>query len=69
MTQGRRIERAEVEASIQELFGEGEKAAKQYAGMTASAAGAIGFLSLVFAFLVGRRKGRKRSAVVEIRRR
>jgi hypothetical protein len=68
MSDRRHVDRAEVEASLKDLFGEGEKAARQYAGMTASAAGAVGFLSLVFAFVVGRRKGRKRSAVVEIRR-
>jgi hypothetical protein len=65
----RRIERAEVEASLRVLLGEGEQTARQYAGVTASTAGAIGFLVLVFAFLLGRRKGRRRSAVVEIRRR
>ncbi len=69
MTTRRRVERSEVETSLRDLLGEGERAAKQMAGVTASAAGAIGFLSLVAAFLVGRRKGRKRSAVVEIRRR
>lgn len=65
----RRIERAEVEASLRDLLGEGEQAARQYAGVTASTAGAIAFLVLVGAFLMGRRKGRKRSAVVEIRSR
>jgi hypothetical protein len=69
VSERRRVERSEVETSLRELFGEGERAAKQYAGMTASAAGALGFLSLVFAFVVGRRKGKKRAAVVEIRRR
>jgi hypothetical protein len=68
VTDRRRVERDEVEASIRDLLGEGEQAARQYAGVTASTAGAIGFLALVFAFLVGRRKGRRRSAVVEIRR-
>jgi hypothetical protein len=63
------VERSEVEASLRELLGEGEKAARQYAGMTASAAGAIGFLTLVGAFLFGRRKGKKRAAYVEITRR
>jgi len=65
----RHVDRAEVEASIRDLLGEGEQTARQYAGVTAGTAGAIGFLTLVFAFLVGRRKGRRRSAVVEIRSR
>ena len=67
--QRRHVERAEVEASLRDLFGEGEQTARQYAGVTAGTAGAVGFLALVFAFLVGRRKGRRRSAVVEIRSR
>lgn len=68
MSDRRHVDRAEVESSIRDLLGEGEQTARQYAGVTASTAGAVGFLALVFAFLVGRRKGRRRSAVVEIRR-
>lgn len=69
MTARKHVDRAEVESSLRELFGEGEQAARQYAGVSASAAGALGFLAMVFAFLLGRRKGRRRSAVVEIRSR
>lgn len=68
MSRARRIERAEVEASLRDLFGEGQQTARQYAGRTAGAAGALSFLALVGAFLFGRRKGRRRSAVVEIRK-
>jgi uncharacterized protein (TIGR03382 family) len=68
MSKGR-IERSDVEASLRELFGEGEQTARQYAGVSIGAAGALSFLALVFAFVVGRRKGRKRSAIVEIRSR
>jgi hypothetical protein len=63
------VDRAEVEASLRDLLGEGEQTARQYAGVTAGTAGAVGFLVLVGAFLMGRRKGRRRSAVVEIRSR
>ncbi len=69
MTMRRHVDRAELEVSIRDLLGEGEQTARQYAGVTAGTAGALGFLALVFAFLVGRRKGRRRSAVVEIRSR
>jgi uncharacterized protein (TIGR03382 family) len=62
-----RVERSQVESSLRDLFGEGEQAARQYAGVSAGAAGALGFLAMVFAFLLGRRKGRRRSAIVEIR--
>lgn len=68
MTKGR-IERAEVESSLRDLFGEGEQTARQYAGVSIGAAGALSFLALVFAFLVGKRKGRKRSAIVQIKTR
>jgi hypothetical protein len=64
----RRIPRAEVEASLRDLFGEGQQAAKAYAGVGVGAAGAMGFLALCGAFLLGKRKGRRRAAVVEIRR-
>jgi uncharacterized protein (TIGR03382 family) len=69
VTDRRHVSRAEVEASLRDLLGEGEQTARQYAGVTAGTAGAFAFLALVFAFLVGRRKGRRRSAVVEIRSR
>jgi hypothetical protein len=68
MTAPKHIEHAEVEAALRDLFGEGEQTVRQYAGVSLSVAGAFSFLAIVFAFLVGRRKGRKRSAVVEIRR-
>jgi hypothetical protein len=68
VSRNRKIERAEVEASLRDLLGEGEQTARQYAGVSISLAGAVSFLALVFAFLLGRRKGRKRNAVIEIRR-
>jgi len=64
-----RIQRQDVEAALRELFGEGEQTARQYAGASIGAAGAAGLLAVVGAFLLGRRKGRKRSAVIEVRRR
>ena len=69
MTARPHVDRSQVESSLRDLFGEGESAARQYAGVSAGAAGALGFLAMVFAFLVGRRKGRRRSAIVEIRSR
>ncbi len=64
----RRIERAEVEASLRDLFGDSRQAAKTYGGIGAGAAGAMGFLALCVAFLLGKRKGRRRSAVIEVKR-
>jgi hypothetical protein len=68
VTKGR-IERTEVEASLRDLFGEGEQTARQYAGVSIGVAGALSFLALVFAFLVGKRKGRKRSAIIQVKAR
>jgi hypothetical protein len=68
MSPARKIERAEVETAVRDLLGEGEQAARQYAGMSISLAGAISLLGLAFAFLMGRRRGRRRNAVIEIRR-
>jgi ABC-type Fe3+ transport system permease subunit len=68
VTPTRHVERAELEASLRDLLGEGEQTARQYAGVSIGVAGAASFLAIVFAFLIGRRKGRRRSAVIEIRR-
>ena len=68
MSRSRHVERAEVETALRDLLGEGEQTARQYAGISLSIAGAFSFLALVFAFLMGRRKGRRRNAVIEIRR-
>ncbi len=65
----RRIERREVEMALRDLLGEGEQTARQYAGVGAGAAGAAGLLAVIGAFLLGKRKGRRRSAVLEIKRR
>ncbi len=64
-----KIERSQVEASLRDLFGEGEQTVRQYAGVSIGAAGAFGFLAIVFAFLLGKRKGRRRSAIVQIKAR
>lgn len=63
-----RIQRSEVERALRDLLGEGEQTARQYAGVGAGAAGAAGLLAVVGAFLLGRRKGRRRSAVVVVKR-
>lgn len=63
-----KVQRAEVERALRELLGEGGETARQYAGVGAGAAGAAGFLAIVGAFLLGRRKGRRRSAIIEVKR-
>ncbi len=68
MTSTAKITRADLEAKLREVSGEaGEtvEAAKPKIVGTA-AAGLI--LVVIVAYLLGRRRGRKRSAIVEIRR-
>jgi hypothetical protein len=63
-----RIERSDIEAKFRELRGEVDhtaEAAKSTA-ITVGAAVAVGVV--LVAFLLGRRKGRRRTTVVEIRR-
>ena len=65
----RRITRADIEAKLQEIRGTAEDStpdlpeSAQRTGLVA-AGGAL----LVVAFLLGRRRGRKKSTIVEIRR-
>ena len=65
---GERITRDQIEAKFRELTGgvaqEAESARSQL--ITVMAAGALGVIAVVF--LIGRRSGRRRSAVVEVRR-
>lgn len=68
MSPERHVDRSEVEASLRDLLGEGEQTVRQYAGVSVGVVGAFSFLALVFAFLFGRRKGRRRNATIEIRR-
>lgn len=64
----RPISRADLESKMRELQGE-VGAAKEQATSYALAVGAVAVVAVVaVAFLIGRRRGRKRSTVVEIRR-
>ncbi|HEX4245010.1 MAG TPA: hypothetical protein VHY77_05540 [Acidimicrobiales bacterium] len=67
-TDGASITRDDIEASFRELNGEvgSEVDAARPQFLTLGAAVAVGVIAL--AFLAGRRRGRKRSAVVEVRR-
>ena len=64
----RHVTRADIEAKLREIRGEVDattEGAKSYA----LAVGAVAAIALVGAvYLLGRRKGRKRTTVVEIRR-
>ena len=65
---GRLITREDLQAAYAQVMGEGEATARAAAPRGLAIAGAVGILLLTLAFLAGRRRGRAKSAVVEIRR-
>jgi hypothetical protein len=67
-TTGGRITREDLQAAYTKVLGEGEATVKAAAPQAIAAASAIGLALVTVAFLAGRRRGRSRSAVVEIRR-
>jgi hypothetical protein len=67
-TNGRPITRDDVEAAFQRVVGEGEKAAEAAVPTAVVAAGAAALCAIALAYLAGKRRGRQRSSVVEIRR-
>lgn len=67
-TNGRRITRADLEAAFQKVVGEGEKTAEKAAPKALVIAGAAALAVVTLAYLAGKRRGRRKSSVVEIRR-
>ena len=65
---GRLITREDLQAAYAQVVGEGEATARAAAPRGFAVAGAAALLLLALAFLAGKRRGRARSAVVEIRR-
>ena len=62
------VTRSDLESKFRELQGEIDES-KQTAASYAVAAGAVVVVTVaVLAYVIGRRKGRKRSTVVEVRR-
>jgi hypothetical protein len=64
----RPVTRADLEAKFQELRGATEPGAQKAKGVGIAAVVAGGVLLVLVAYLLGRRKGRKRSTIVEVRR-
>jgi hypothetical protein len=64
----RPVTRADLEAKFQELRGATEPGAQKAKGLGIAAVVAGGVLLVLVAYLVGRRKGRKRTTIVEVRR-
>jgi len=67
-SQGKKLSRDDIEAKLREIRGEVDNAATA-AKPALMAAAAVAVVAVVgVAYLLGRRKGKKRSTVVEIRR-
>ena len=65
---GRLITREALQAAYAQVMGEGEATARAAAPRGLAVAGAFALLVIALAFLAGKRRGRSKSAVVEIRR-
>ncbi|HEX4162286.1 MAG TPA: hypothetical protein VHZ05_07305 [Acidimicrobiales bacterium] len=65
---GRLITREDLQAAYAQVMGEGEATVRAAAPRGIAVGGAIALVIIALAFLAGRRRGRARSAVVEIRR-
>jgi hypothetical protein len=65
---GRLITRDDLKAVYSQVVGEGEATARAAAPRGLAVVAAVGLVLVTLAFLAGRRRGRGRSAVVEIRR-
>lgn len=63
-----RITRADIEAKLHEMRGEVDKTAEAAKVPLMAIAGGVGAVVIVLAFLFGKRRGRRKSTVVEIRR-
>jgi hypothetical protein len=64
----RPVTRADLEAKLDELRGAAEPGAQKARGIGIAAAVAAGIVLVLAAYIIGKRKGRKRSTIVEVRR-
>ena len=63
-----KITRADIESKLREMRGEVEQTAEAAKTPILAIAGGVAAAVVVIAFLLGKRRGRRRSTVVEIRR-
>jgi hypothetical protein len=68
MSEQGRITRADIEGKLREMRGEVEETAEAAKTPLLAIAGGVAVAIVVVAFLLGKRRGRRRSTVVEIRR-
>ena len=64
----RRITRADIEAKLRDIRGEVQETAEAAKTPILAIAGGVAAAVVVLAFLLGKRRGRRKSTVVEIRR-
>jgi hypothetical protein len=67
-TNGRRITRDDLEAAFSQVVGEGEATAQAAMPQVIVIAGAVVLGVITLVYLAGRRRGRGKSAVIELRR-
>lgn len=63
-----RIERSDIEAKLRQLQGEVETAGEAAKGPAMIVAGVVAVVVLGMVFLLGKRRGRRQTTTVEIRR-
>ncbi|HUZ10456.1 MAG TPA: hypothetical protein VMU76_09840 [Acidimicrobiales bacterium] len=67
-TKGARVTREDLHAAFSDLLGEGEATARAAAPQAIVVAGAVALALFTLAYVAGRRRGRRRTAVLEVRR-
>ncbi|MDQ6910985.1 MAG: LPXTG cell wall anchor domain-containing protein [Actinomycetota bacterium] len=63
-----RVTRADIESKLRQIRGEAQKTGESAKSAGMVVAGAVGVAFVGLAFLLGKRRGRRKSTIVEIRR-
>lgn len=63
-----RISRDDIESKFRELQGEVDETAESAKGMALAAGAAVAVVLVVAVFVLGQRRGRRKTTVVEVRR-
>jgi hypothetical protein len=67
-TNGRKISRDDLERAFSQIIGDGEESVQRTMPQLVATAAAVVLGMVALAYLAGRRRGRGRSAVVQVRR-